>query len=207
MALMHNGVFSFATPKKGMKANYSDTMIFAAHYIFPLQKQLDMECVQTLIEEASTSRLLIFRRNADTIMLGNWQCDKGVFYSNGGYKPTPLYDYYGYGKKGSSWGKCYGFGYESNVSDDYAIADDPCLAYSGAQAPKSYVGFVDVALTVNAEDAMDEISNTLFLSGFDVTYNEAVTYGGLQELYFEVDSLTGEKPPATIAGYSSFVWE
>lgn len=88
MALMHNGVFSFATPKKGMKAAYSDTMIFASHYLYPLQKLLDKECIQTLIEQSSSSRLLIFRRSAETIMLGSWQSQDGVFFSNGSYKDT-----------------------------------------------------------------------------------------------------------------------
>ena len=210
MALMHNGVFSFATPKKGMKADYSDTLIFAAHYIFPLQKQLDLECMQTLIEEASPSRLLIFRKNADTIMLGNWQCEKGVFYSNGGYKPASLYTYgyYGYGKNsGTKTGAyttrgCYGFGAESYVEDDFIIPDDPCL-----QAPKAYVGSAVVPLDVDTEAALKEIEEALFMAGFDVTYDEAYKLKSGFELFFEVDSLTGAKPAKTIAGYSGFEWE
>ncbi len=91
MALMHNGVISQCTPKNGMKATCSDTMVFAAKYLYPLQKQIDKECIQDLLESFVESRLLIMRANAPTIMLGNWVEDKGVYYSNTSYKD------YGYG--------------------------------------------------------------------------------------------------------------
>lgn len=91
MALMHNGVISQCTPKSGMKATCSDTMVFAAKYLYPLQKQIDKECIQDLLESFAASRLLIMRANAPTIMLGNWVEDKGVYYSNTSYKD------YGYG--------------------------------------------------------------------------------------------------------------
>lgn len=91
MALMHNGVISQCTPKNGMKATCSDTMVFAAKYLYPLQKQIDKECIQDLLESFAASRLLIMRANAPTIMLGNWVEDKGVYYSNTSYKD------YGYG--------------------------------------------------------------------------------------------------------------
>lgn len=91
MALMHNGVISQCTPKSGMKATCSDTMVFAAKYLYPLQKQIDKKCIQDLLESFAASRLLIMRANAPTIMLGNWVEDKGVYYSNTSYKD------YGYG--------------------------------------------------------------------------------------------------------------
>lgn len=91
MTLMHNGVISQCTPKSGMKATCSDTMVFAAKYLYPLQKQIDKECIQDLLESFAASRLLIMRANAPTIMLGNWVEDKGVYYSNTSYKD------YGYG--------------------------------------------------------------------------------------------------------------
>lgn len=86
MALMHNGVIRQCTPKNGMKAICSDTMVFAAKYLYPLQKQIDKECVQDLLETFAASRLLIMRANAPTIMLGDWVEDKGVYYSNTSYK-------------------------------------------------------------------------------------------------------------------------
>lgn len=91
MALMHNGVIKQCTPKSGMEATCSDTMVFAAKYLYPLQKQIDKECVQDLLDSFAASRLLIMRANAPTIMLGNWVKDKGVYYSNTSYKD------YGYG--------------------------------------------------------------------------------------------------------------
>lgn len=95
MALMHNGVIHQCTPKGGMKADYSDSMLFAAKYLYPLQKQIDKECVQDLLEDFAASRLLIMRDNAKTIMLGNWIEDKetGAFYSNSTYKDIG-YGYY-----------------------------------------------------------------------------------------------------------------
>ena len=87
MALMHNGVISYANPTQGIKANYSDSMNFAAKFLFPLRRQLDKECVQTLIEESTPSRLLIMREGAETLMLGDWKYDGGVYYSNTTYKP------------------------------------------------------------------------------------------------------------------------
>lgn len=95
MALMHNGVISYANPAKGMKADYSDSMNFAAKFLYPLRYQLNKECVQTLIEESTPSRLLIFRQDAETIMLGNWECSDGVYYSNSSYKsPSAYYSKY-----------------------------------------------------------------------------------------------------------------
>lgn len=95
MALMHNGVIRQCTPKDGMKADYSDSMLFAAKYLYPLQKQIGKECVQDLLEDFAASRLLIMRDNAKTIMLGNWIEDKetGAFYSNPTYKDIG-YSYY-----------------------------------------------------------------------------------------------------------------
>lgn len=87
LALMHNGVISYANPSKGLKADYSDSMNFAAKFLYPLRYQLDKECVQTLIEESTPSRFLIMRQGAETIMLGNWGCENGVYYSNDSYKP------------------------------------------------------------------------------------------------------------------------
>lgn len=87
VALMHNGIISFCTPKKGMKADYSDSMLFASQILFPLRKQLGMEAVQTLLDNCCDSRLLIFRSDGDAIMSGSWHFDNGVYYSNMSYRP------------------------------------------------------------------------------------------------------------------------
>lgn len=88
MALMHNGVISPCAPLSGMKADYSDSMLFAAKFLYPLQKQLDKECVQELLESYTSSRLLIMRGGAETIMLGDWIKDEatGAYFSNSTYK-------------------------------------------------------------------------------------------------------------------------
>lgn len=87
VALMHNGIISFCTPKKGIKADYSDSMLFASKVLFPLRKQLGTEAVQLLLDNCSDSRLLIFRSDGDAIMSGSWYFDNGVYYSNMSYRP------------------------------------------------------------------------------------------------------------------------
>ena len=109
MALMHNGVIHYCEPVKGMKANYSDTMLFASRILYPFQKMLDKEALQTLIEESTTSRLLIFRKDADTIMLGDWQYNDGVYYSNGNYKERPIVAKYSYGSYYNNWERDYSY--------------------------------------------------------------------------------------------------
>lgn len=134
MALMHNGVISYANPTQGIKANYSDSMNFAAKFLFPLRHQLDKECVQTLIEESTPSRLLIMREGADTIMLGSWKYDGGVYYSNTTYKPYVApkfasYDWYKayYGNQNYDDCRAYvdDFGYEEgdSLTTEYIILD------------------------------------------------------------------------------------
>ncbi len=108
MAIMHNGMIDYCTPQKGMKSNVSDSMIFAEKVLFPMRKMLDKPYARMLIENSTSSRLLIFRAYDETLMFGNWHFDDGVYYSNTTYKPTTYsfrgynygcdYDYYdGYG--------------------------------------------------------------------------------------------------------------
>lgn len=91
MALMHNGIISYCTPKAGMDAKHSDTMEFAAQYLFPLRNQIDNQALKNLIKESTNSRLLVFRQNKDTVMLGDWIEDNGAYFSNDTY----LYSYWG----------------------------------------------------------------------------------------------------------------
>ena len=87
IALMHNGMINYCEPKEGIKAGYSDTMLFVAKYLYPAQKLIDNDWWQTLVENSTYSRLLIMREFGETIMLGSWQFADGVYYSNGNYKP------------------------------------------------------------------------------------------------------------------------
>lgn len=103
VALMHNGIISYTTPTKGMASDYSDTMLFASKVLYPLQKQLNEWHIQTLIEESTNSRLLIFRQDGETLVLGDWKFEDGIYYSNGNYKATVYDGLYGnyYGNFGS----------------------------------------------------------------------------------------------------------
>lgn len=96
VALMHNGIIDYCTPSRGMASAYSDTMLFASKILYPLQKQLNEAPIQTLIENSTTSRLLIFRQDGETLVFGNWKFEDGIYYSNDSYKPSR----YGYGSYG-----------------------------------------------------------------------------------------------------------
>ena len=102
VALMHNGCFDFCTPKKGMKSDYSDSMLFASKVLFPLVKHLDNSAVQLLLENCSYSRLLIFRSNGDPIMCGSWHFEDGVYYSNMSFQDIKIPKSWGC----YSWGSC-----------------------------------------------------------------------------------------------------
>ena len=123
MALMHNGVISYANPSKGLKADYSDSMNFAAKFLYPLRYQLGKECVETLIEESTSSRLLIMRQGEETIMLGSWECEDGIYYSNDSYKPlSKRYSKYSYGYDWHDYYEdCYWKPAKANAKDDYGM--------------------------------------------------------------------------------------
>lgn len=91
VGVMHNGVIPFCTPKGGINAKYSDTMEFTANILYPIRNELDSPAIQTLLEESTSSRLLIMRQNAETIMLGHWVSDEGLFFSNSTYKTVKTY--------------------------------------------------------------------------------------------------------------------
>ena len=97
VALMHNGIITYTTPAKGMASDYSDTMLFASRILYPLQKKLNEYHIQTLIENSTTSRLLIFRQDGETLVMGDWKFEDGIYYSNSNYKATSYGGYYGYG--------------------------------------------------------------------------------------------------------------
>lgn len=85
-AVFHNGIIHFCTPREGMKSNISDTMIFVKDYLSKLKNQLKFKHIQTLIEEATNSKFLIFNKGERVLMLGKWIEDGGIYYSNTSYK-------------------------------------------------------------------------------------------------------------------------
>lgn len=139
IALMHNGMINYCTPVQGMKSPYSDSMLFAKRFLYPLAKQLDQECIQELIENSTTSRLLIMRQGKETLTLGDWKFEDGVYYSNGNYKERPVTTY------GNWWNNYYGGYSYTNAKggatsgkkpasvatpyDGYSIYDDECFGY------------------------------------------------------------------------------
>lgn len=160
IALMHNGVIGYANPPQGIKSDYSDSMNFAAKFLYPLRKELDKECIRTLIEESTTSRLLIMRESADTIMLGNWIYDDGVYYSNDSYLSASKrwskyydcnYSYANYGyDDDDSFGLIEGIYLDiGNDPQEEAIkkVTDACELYQ-QQHPEEYVEY-EVAIDPN----------------------------------------------------------
>lgn len=115
MALMHNGVISFCTPKNGMKESYSDSMLFTKQFIEPLKYRLDKAYIQSLIEESTNSRFCIMRKGKVTLLLGTWVEHEKNQYSNSTYKKTIQYYYEYQGKKypyASTYYNGYGEEYE-----------------------------------------------------------------------------------------------
>lgn len=167
MALMHNGVIHQCTPTKGMKANYSDSMLFAAKYLYPLQKQIDKECVQDLLEDFSNSRLLIMRENGDTIKLGRWIESDGVYYSNDSFEDVG-WGYYGKWHKNAPNS---GFSYSWIVLD--IGKDEPARAfteiYDALKAANIVFDFMDDStdgeISFEAYNFPDNITN---IAGYDI---------------------------------------
>lgn len=106
MALMHNGIITFCTPKNGLKETYSDSMLFTKNFIEPLKFRLDKKYIQSLIEESTGSRFCIMRKDKTTILLGTWTEEKGNKFSNTTYQKA--INYYNYGNYGRNYLSGYG---------------------------------------------------------------------------------------------------
>lgn len=146
VALMHNGIITYTTPAKGMASDYSDTMLFASRILYPLQKQLNEWHIQTLIENSTTSRLLIFRQDGEPLVLGDWKFEDGIYYSNDNYKAKAYGSYSGYGG-------CYGYGGWNYGYDSYGkkgATKDTLKTQSTTKASKA------VAETVVNDDFEDQ---------------------------------------------------
>lgn len=115
IALMHNGIISFCTPKGGMSATFSDTMVFASKFLYPFRKMLRTKALQELIEHADSSRFLIFSKENDAILLGKWEERDGVMYSNGTFKCEKRNYYCGTTKY---YGSYYGLDYDGDYYEN-----------------------------------------------------------------------------------------
>jgi hypothetical protein len=87
-ALVHNGVIGFCTDKKNVKDPLSDTMVFTKDILSAIPaKQYRTKAIRKLIEKATGSKFVIMTRD-DSIMIGDFIEDKGIFYSNSSYKAS-----------------------------------------------------------------------------------------------------------------------
>lgn len=229
IALMHNGMIDYCTPVQGMKSPYSDSMLFAKRFLYPLAKQLDQECIQELIENSTSSRLLIMRQGRETLTFGNWKFEDGVYYSNGNYKEQPKT----YGKY---WGGCYGYGgYSYGTAgkksasvatpyDSYSIYDDECFGYchdidedvagdlealrseKGSPVERHFWVELKVEGSFREEELIDSVCDALEANGFlmcDYGF-EQYDNENYRVLSMEIVSAGKDFPSTTssIAGYS-----
>jgi len=113
VALMHNGIFDFCTPKDGVNSTFSDSMLFASRYLYRLKDKLDDPTIQSLLNvivDNSYSKLLIFNKDAKALLLGDWEKKDGVYYSNLNHE----YSSFGRGYSCTAYDDLdFGYGYES----------------------------------------------------------------------------------------------
>lgn len=83
-AVIHNGVISFCSPNEGIKAPFSDTMLFIKEYLYPFGELIMGQAFKKLFEESNFSKLLIFKGDR-VALIGKWIEDDGIYYSNTGY--------------------------------------------------------------------------------------------------------------------------
>lgn len=107
-AVIHNGVISFCSPNEGIKAPFSDTMLFTKEYLYPFGNLIMKTPFKKLFEESNSSKLLIFKENA-VALIGKWTEDNGVFYSNTGYK--------------SKWKSVYGYDWSHYLTKTHNSKD------------------------------------------------------------------------------------
>lgn len=129
-AVIHNGVISFCSPNEGIKAPFSDTMLFTKEYLYPFGELIMGQAFKKLFEESNSSKLLIFKGNR-VALIGKWVEEDGIYYSNTGYK--------------AKWKSVYGYDWDSfysypittrgntrtkgSVHSKYTELDDICDLY------------------------------------------------------------------------------
>lgn len=88
-AIMHNGIISWTTPTKGLKANLSDTMVFVKDVLSKLDIAdiMSDNSLQKMIKQATTSKFLM-AYNGQFITIGDFEynTEDCCFYSNNSYK-------------------------------------------------------------------------------------------------------------------------
>ena len=187
IALMHNGVIGFCTPKEGMNAKHSDTMKFAQQYLLPLKEQLDFPPIKNLISESTNSRLLIFRQDAKTLMFGDWKKEDGIYFSN-------LYHKFDVNRKQAP--KSYGYIDDCNNGWDY------CTPISESVVSTSLIG-IEVK-DVKTPDELALIEDRIWVDLDDLGYQIYDIYSEeYNHSFYVYVEIYGDKPQelSKIAGY------
>lgn len=131
VACVHNGIIDFAS-SYNHNIDYSDTMEFDREVLFPLinknPKYYENKTLMGLLEYLlSGNRFAIMDGNGHVELIGSWNEDKGIYYSNNSYKAikssfksvktistTSLFD------DDMSYMSKYGYGYDdTDPYDDY----------------------------------------------------------------------------------------
>jgi len=177
IVLMHNGVFSFCEPDKGMDASYSDSMLFAARYLYPLRRELSNPALQQLLEATiGYSKLLIFNRDAKALLLGDWEKKDGVFFSNLNHE----YEYSIWGK--GSKGCCsipYPYKDDNDDYDDYyytlTIDTRDLIVKARSEFDKDGEDYTEEDVSFAVDDA---VCNALDIDCAGFNYNNYDLYRG-----------------------------
>lgn len=111
--LFHNGVLYKYNPPKNNVEDINDTMNFTKKIINGLPKNWEKnDTIKLLVGDAlGSSKLAILKSNGLTL-LGNFEEDNGVYYSNTSYQPRPKV-------KKTEWGSYYTPYYSSHRGTDY----------------------------------------------------------------------------------------
>lgn len=207
-AVIHNGVISFCTPNEGLNAPYSDTMLFTKDYLNKLGDLVFGNAFKKLFEEASTSKLLIFKKDK-VAMIGKWIEDNGVFYSNNGYKSNWKrywsksadsyggYEYYGYSDY-SNYGKL-GSYYAPNAKLSKA-EDSSEFGYE-----ITFYGVKQVGK--DPQDEMDKILNELERTGcYPDSFTAYETFSEMENT-FSFDVTVLHLPRGKVAGHTWYIFD
>lgn len=153
-AMAHNGIIPCCSTYD-KKETRSDTWLFVRDYVAKFaerdKKLLREDWIQTMIQQATSSKLAFMFPNGDIVLLGKFEREKGIAYSNGTYKEqkklkyTGPYSYPGYTSD---------YGY-SGLSG-YGIYDDEAQYPATNSAHKESKAFwgVDYAMLYECDESM-----------------------------------------------------
>jgi hypothetical protein len=86
-AVAHNGIIKWTEPKGGLKAIYSDTMIFISEYLNKCKPLLFESAFGEIIEEATNLSRFVIMDIEKVAMIGYFELHHNIYYSNDSYAP------------------------------------------------------------------------------------------------------------------------